>query len=141
MFLSVANLFKTESILTLKSEYTLIRARPLRRSSPVWYYLASDSGDQSIIFQLRTQQLPLNQHLNRIGVKQTAACPLCDYPTETVEHHLFFCRKLTDLRGCFLPKVPHTANCLYSSKEQLERTCTYYRMASSRRALAHNATG
>ena len=98
-------------------------------------------GDQSIIFQLRTQHLPLNQHLNRIGVKQTAACPLCDYPTETVEHHLFFCRKLTDLRGCFLPKVPHTANCLYSSKEQLERTCTYYRMASSRRDLAHNATG
>ena len=97
--------------------------------------------DQSIIFQLRTQHLPLNQHLHRIGVKQSAACPLCDYPSETVEHHLFFCRKLTDIRGCYLPKVPHTANCLYTSFEQLEKTCTYYRMALSRRANAHNAAG
>ena len=91
--------------------------------------------------QLRTQHLPLNQHLHRIGVKQSAACPLCDYPSETVEHLLFFCRKLTDIRGCLLPKVPSTSNCLYSSREQLEKTCTYYRIALSRRANAQNATG
>ena len=71
-------------------------------------------GDQSLIFQLRTQHAPLNSHLNRIGVIQSAACPLCDYPSETVEHHLFYCRKLTDLRGgCFLPKIPTKSNCLY----------------------------
>ena len=68
-----------------------------------------------------SQHLPLNHHLNKIGVKQSAACPLCDYPSETVEHFLFFCRKLTDLRGCFLPTVPHTSNCLYSSFKQLEK--------------------
>ena len=62
-------------------------------------------GDQSVIFQLRTQHIPLNHHLNRIGVKPSAACPLCDYPSETVEHLLFFCRKLTEtLGGVFFPE-------------------------------------
>ena len=91
-------------------------------------------GDQSLIFQLRTQHVPLNCHLNRIGVKESAACPLCDHPSETVEHLLFDCRRLTDLRGRFLPRQPGTSNCLYTSLEQLENTCTYYRMALSRRA-------
>ena len=97
--------------------------------------------DQSTIFQLRTQHLPLNQHLNRIGVKESAACPLCDHHSETVEHLLFDCRKLTDLRGCFLPKLPTISNCLYSTKKQLEQTCNYYRIALSRRANAHTLTG
>ena len=82
-------------------------------------------GDQSLVFQLRTQHAPLNHHLNRIGVLQTAACPLCDYPSETIDHLLFFCRKLTDLRGCFLPKLPHTSNCLFYSTYQLKKTCTF----------------
>ena len=89
--------------------------------------------DQSLIFQLRTKHVPLNQHLNRIGVVQSAACPLCGYHTESVEHHLFYCRKLTDLRGCFLPKMPDISNCLYSSKKQLLQTCNYFRIASGRR--------
>ena len=97
--------------------------------------------DQSTIFQLRTQHLPLNQHLNRIGVKESAACPLCDHHSETVEHLLFDCRKLTDLRGCFLPKLPTISNCLYSTRKQLEQTCNYYRIALSRRANAHTLTG
>ena len=92
--------------------------------------------DQSLIFQLRSKHIPLNQHLNRIGVKQSAACPLCDYHSETVEHHLFHCRNLTDLRGCFLPKVPNLSNSLYSTRKQLEQTCNYFRVASSRRANA-----
>ena len=91
-------------------------------------------GDQSLIFQLRTQHVPLNCHLNRIGVKESAACPLCDYPSETVEHLLFYCRKITDLRGRFLPQQPGISNCLYTSTHQLQNTCTYYRMAFSRRA-------
>ena len=82
--------------------------------------------DQSLIFQLRSKHAPLNQHLNRIGVKESAACPLCGHPNETVEHHLFDCRRLTDLRGCFLPRQPDMANCLYTSKTQLEHTCNYY---------------
>ena len=93
-------------------------------------------GDQSLIFQLRTQHVPLNCHLNRIGVQQSAACPLCDYPSETVEHHLFYCRKLTDLRGRFLPRTPGISNCLFTDRQQLGQTCTYFRMASCRRAEA-----
>ena len=89
--------------------------------------------DQSLIFQLRTTHIPLNQHLNRIGVVLSAACPLCGYHTESVEHHLFYCRKLTDLRGCFLPKMPDISNCLYSTKKQLLQTCNYFRIASGRR--------
>ena len=92
--------------------------------------------DQSLIFQLRTGHVPLNYHLNRIGVKPTAACPLCDYTPETVDHLLFFCRRVTDLRGRFLPKTPNTQNCLYTSTDNLKKTCTFYRMASSRRANA-----
>ena len=97
---------------------------------------ALSRGDHSLIFQLRTQHVPLNSHLNRIGVKPTGACPLCDYPSETVEHHLFYCRKLTDLRGYLLPKIPNISNTLYSTSFQLIRTCKYFRMASSRRATA-----
>ena len=93
-------------------------------------------ADQCLIFQLRTQHVALNQHLNRIGVKPSAACPLCDYPSETVEHLLFYCRRLTDLRGRFLPKVPCKSNCLYTSSLQLEQTCKFYRMSSCRRAKA-----
>ena len=74
--------------------------------------------DQSLIFQLRTQHIQLNQHLNRIGVKESAACPLYGHHSGTVEHNLFDCRKLTDLRGCFLPRLPSIANCLYSTKTQ-----------------------
>ena len=91
-------------------------------------------GDQSLIFQLRTHHVPLNYHLNRIGVKESAACPLCDYPTETVDHLLVHCRKLTDLRGRFLPPQPGISNCLYTHKHQLQDTCIYTRLAFSRRA-------
>ena len=40
------------------------------------------------IFRLRTQHIPLNSHLNRIGATVEKACPLCNHPEETVEHHL-----------------------------------------------------
>ena len=93
-------------------------------------------GDQALIFQMRSQHVPLNYHLNRIGVQESAACPLCDYPQETVEHHLFYCRKLTDLRGRFLPRIPDVSNCLYADTQQLGLTCKYFRMASCRRAKA-----
>ena len=49
-----------------------------------------DRKDQSTIFRLRTQHIPLNKHLNRIGAIAETACPLCNHPEETVEHHLFY---------------------------------------------------
>ena len=92
--------------------------------------------DQALIFQLRSQHVPLNCHLIRIGVQESAACSLCDYPSEAVEHHLFFCNKLTDLRGRFLPNISNISNCPYTKTKQLGLTCTYFRMASCRRAKA-----
>ena len=51
------------------------------------------------IFHIRTQHVPLNSHLRRIGVTQDCSCSLCPFPDETVEHHLFECPALDDLRA------------------------------------------
>ena len=69
--------------------------------------------DQATIFRLRTQHIPLNQHLNRIGVIAEKACPLCNHPEETVEHHLFHCPRLSDLRTQLLSPLPDIHNTLF----------------------------
>ena len=92
--------------------------------------------DQSLIFRLRTQHVPLNNHLNRIKKNHPAKCPLCDYPNETVEHHLLHCENLKDLRRTFLPAQPTIGNSLYSDSEQLRATCNFFRQASRLRATA-----
>ena len=91
--------------------------------------------DQSLIFRLRTQHVPLNNHLNRIKKNHPAKCPLCDYPNETVEHHLLHCENLKDLRRAFLPAQPTIGNSLYSDSEQLRATCNYFRQATRLRAI------
>ena len=93
--------------------------------------------DQSIIFRLRTRHIPLNNHLKRINIKTSAACPLCDHPDETVEHHLFDCIKLRELRERFLPANPNIHKCLYGSSEQMRKTCSFFKLASGERAKAH----
>ena len=54
--------------------------------------------DQTTIFRLRTQHIPLNSHLNRINPEKPPHCVLCDHPYETVEHVLFDCKEVEDLR-------------------------------------------
>ena len=93
--------------------------------------------DQSIIFRLRTRHIPLNSHLKRINVKTSAACPLCNHPDETVEHHLFDCINLKELRGRFLPSKPNIHKCLYGTTEQMKKTCSFFKLASGERAQAH----
>ena len=88
------------------------------------------------IFRLRTQHVPLNSHLRRIGVTEDSSCPLCPCPDETVEHHLFECPALADLRAQHLPPNPTIENTLYTHSEQLGKTHTYFVMSSSRRARA-----
>ena len=90
--------------------------------------------EQSIIFRLRTGHIPLNSYLHRIKPHHPSACPLCDEPEETVQHILFECRKLIDLRACFLPKPYDFDNVLYGSMTNLKQTFTYFTKASSRRA-------
>ena len=93
--------------------------------------------EQCTIFRLRTQHIPLNAHLNRLNPEHPPLCELCDEPYETVDHIMFNCPKLADLRQQFLPPRPHTTNSLYSTFEQLKKTSTYFNMAMGRRATAH----
>ena len=90
--------------------------------------------DQTSIFRLRTGHAPLNYHLNRINPERPPICLLCDHPYETVEHLLFQCPRLQDLRQQFLPRNPDMDNTLYSDREQLLKTSTFYNMALGRRA-------
>ena len=92
--------------------------------------------DQTTIFQLRTQHIPLNYHRNRINPEVPPNCQLCNYPYETTEHVLFDCNKLEDLRLELLPSTPNIENTLYCSKKQLEQTAFFYRMTCARRATA-----
>ena len=95
-----------------------------------------DRKDQTAIFRLRTGHLPLNSHLNRINPMHPPMCLLCDYAYETVEHLLFHCPRLQDIRKQLLPPLPDTDNTLYSSPHQLKNTANYYFMALGRRANA-----
>ena len=93
--------------------------------------------DQVTIFRLRTQHLPLNQHLNRINPEHPPMCPLCNAQFETTQHLLLYCPNLQDLRLQLLPPSPDINNTIYSTTEQLKKTSTFYFMAMSRRATAH----
>ena len=93
--------------------------------------------EQSIIFRLRTGHVQLNNHLSRIKKDHPASCPLCSNPNETVEHLLFHCTELKDLRDSLLPHNPEIANTLYGTHTQLTHTCSFFRLASGRRANAH----
>ena len=96
---------------------------------------------QTIIFRLRTQHVPLNAHLNRINPMHEPLCPLCDHAYETVEHFLFDCQKLYDLRENFLPPKPDLENTLYGSVDQLGKTSEYFIMANRKRANAQTQAG
>ena len=92
--------------------------------------------DQTTIFRLRTQHIPLNFHLNRINPEKPPHCVLCGHPYETVEHVLLDCKMLHDLRQLHLPSNPTIENTLYCSLAQLERTALFYDMICVRRANA-----
>ncbi|MCG8431297.1 MAG: hypothetical protein MJA29_09010, partial [Candidatus Omnitrophica bacterium] len=80
---------------------------------------------QSLIFQLRTGHSKLNYHLNRINPTIPANCRNCPHPCETVEHVLFECPKLQQIRQRFLPQHPTVENTLYGPTAQLQNTCKY----------------
>ena len=86
-------------------------------------------------FSVRIEQT-LKNHLKRINVSNTATCPLCGYGDETVEHHLFDCVALKELRKRFLPPNANIHRCLYDTSEQMRKTCSYFRIASGQRAKA-----
>ena len=103
----------------------------VKRNDPIYNL---PRKEQSIIFRLRTQHIPLNSHLNRINPEHLSLCMLCDEPLETVEHVLFRCPKLKDIRQQLLPPLPTISNTLYSTTEQLMNTAKFLIMATGRRA-------
>ena len=77
---------------------------------------------------LRTQHGQLNSHLRRIGVTLDRSCPFCPCPDETMEHHLFECPSLADLRAEHLPLNPTIENTylfchVIGSKGESPKTC------------------
>ena len=97
--------------------------------------------EQSIMFRLRTQHAPLHHHLNRLNPMYGPLCHLCDHAYETVEHFLFECPNLRDLRKELLPPIPDINNTLFGDVSQLEQTSKYYNMAHRRRAKAQTQAG
>ena len=93
-------------------------------------------NEQVTIFRLRSGHAPLNKHLSRIGVKDNPLCPLCGVHEETVNHHLFECFALTDLRREYLPEQPDICNTLYGAPKALKNAHLFHVMANSRRARA-----
>ena len=89
--------------------------------------------DQVAIFRLRTNHIQLNAHLSRILKDHNPSCPLCDYKEESVQHFLFDCPNLQDIRSKFLPLNPTRENTLYSPKPQLLKTSSFYHEAMNRR--------
>ena len=89
--------------------------------------------DQVAIFRLRTNHIQLNAHLSRILKDHNPSCPLCDYKEESVQHFLFDCPHLQDIRSKFLPLNPTRENTLYSPKPQLLKTSSFYHEAMNRR--------
>ena len=88
-----------------------------------------EGRDQVTIFRLRTHHAPINAHLNRIQPMIPPNCLLCNAPYETTKHFLFECPALKDLRDEHLPPNPDLGNTLYSSTQQLKKTCIFYAKA------------
>ena len=100
------------------------------RKDPINYLKRKE---QVVIFRLRTNHIQLNAHLSRITSNHQPTCNLCGYKDETVQHFLFDCPPLQDLRKEFLPLNPDRENTLYQSKQQLIQTYKYYQNANQRR--------
>ena len=89
---------------------------------------------QSIIFRLRSRHVALNMHLNKLNLMQEPVCPLCPFPYETVNHFLFQCPELSNLRDIFLHSSPNIGNTLNRDSVQLNNTAQFYMLAMSQRA-------
>ena len=84
---------------------------------------------QCNIFRLRTGHSLLNMHRNRLDPLAPPHCRHCNYPYETVEHHLLYCGRLSMLRRKLLPENPSISNCLYGNKDQLIKTSLFHAQA------------
>ena len=86
-------------------------------------------GNQRTIFQWRTTHARVNYHHNRLNPEHAPNCRHCNAPYETVKHILLECPKLQLLRREYLPLEPTIQNTLYGTCKQLNRTCTFIKLA------------
>jgi hypothetical protein len=62
----------------------------------------------SLIFQLRVRHTPLNNYLHRYKKTNSARCPACSDPRETVEHFLLHCPKYAHKQWPLLAQLNRT---------------------------------
>ena len=80
-----------------------------------------------ILFRKRNPKVVTCHGCINNNVKTSAACPLCNHPDETVEHHLLDCINLKEL-----PTNQNIHKCPYGST-----TCSSFKLASGERTKAH----
>ena len=86
-------------------------------------------ANQCTIFQWRTTHARVNYHHNRLNPEHAPHCRNCNATYETVKHILLECQKLQLLRKEYLPTQPTIQNTLYGTCKQLNRTCTFIKLA------------
>lgn len=62
----------------------------------------------SLVFQLRVEHAPLNKYLHRFKKVESASCPACGDPCESVEHFLLRCPKYAHERWPLLARLNRT---------------------------------
>jgi hypothetical protein len=99
--------------------------RPPRQKKPFYTFNIS----WWISFSLFSISCP-NKNFTGYGRRRhSLTCPLCNYQQENVDHHLFDCTVLDDIRTTLLPPKLDRTNTLYGSTEQMKNTCRYHYMA------------
>lgn len=74
-------------------------------------YFKLTRPQSSRILQVRSNHIPLNAHLHRIGKSDTDKCPNCNneheahHPSETVNHFIFECPKYDEARSSLIDKI------------------------------------
>lgn len=81
--------------------------------------------DQSTVFRLRRQRIQFNSDLNRICWQQIRECQLFSYAYETVDHQLFECKSLDDIKNHLSPSRPNKLNKLNGGWRKLEKICKF----------------
>jgi ribonuclease HI len=91
----------------------------------------------SLIFQLRTGHIPLNEYLHRIAKAPSARCPKCESYDESVHHFLLGCPEYAAHRATMRAEVGHHQchiKYLLSERKGIRATLTY--VARTRRLEA-----
>jgi hypothetical protein len=95
---------------------------------------------QNIIFRLPLHPIKSTFKYNPASA-HPYACPICDCPSESVQHILFKCHGLNDVRAQLLHAYSSIANSLYGNHHQLKNTCKYFKMTLCRRVRAQQPSG